>query len=154
MSHLAESREQRNSSEDATDRNSLKEKSAHTLFSAKELLYAAMGGQQAEVNQPKPATVIITASILGGWILAVAFACAHYAFAITMNHKLTSVSSRGTPSNAVYDFSFNPTIPKTITTIFVRGVVLSLTVSAGGILTQMVCIVPQPVFTSHIHSLC
>jgi hypothetical protein len=143
MSHLVESHEQPNSSEDATNRNSLKEKSAHTPVSEKELLYAPTGGQPAAVNQPKPATVILVATILGGWILAVAFACAHYGFAMTMNHKLSSGSYRGTPSDAVWGFSSTKSGPRTITIIFVRGVVLSLTVSAGGILTQMVCIVPS-----------
>jgi hypothetical protein len=145
MSQPAESRDQRNSSEDATNRNNIKENPIHTPVSEKGLVYDPTGGQPEAVSRPKSATTMVVATILGGWLLAVAFACAHHGFGLAMDKRMIPNYPK---TNRVLDFRLRSQDSiKSAATAFVRGVVLSLTVAAGGILTQMVCIV----FLAHLH---
>jgi hypothetical protein len=89
--------------------------------------------------------MIIVATILGGWILAVTLAGAHHGFGLAMDNQTIPDYPK---TNNLLEFSpRNQDSIKFTATAFVRGVVLSLTMAAGGILTQMVCILPS----AHLH---
>jgi len=140
MSQLAESHNQNGSSKDSR----LKGNPMDTFVQEGARLRST-GGQRTAVNLPKSTTVIIVVTILGEWILAVALAGAHHGFGSAMDNQTIPDYPK---TNKL--LRFHPRSQDSIksgTTAFVRGVVLSLTMTASGILTQMVCIVPS----AHLH---
>lgn len=150
MSELVESHQQRNSSEDAADRNtsekiSLRDNPMRTPTSEKELVYTSTEGQPTAMNQSTSTTRIVIATIIGGWLLAVAFAFAHHEFGKAMNGRTVPEYPKSKKLLEFHPLSQDSI--KSAATAFVRGVVLSLTVAAGGVLTQMVCIIPS----AHFH---
>jgi hypothetical protein len=140
MSQLAKSHKQNGSSKEPR----LKGNPMHTSVQEGARLRST-GGLRTAVNLPKSTTVIIVVTILGGWILAVALAGAHHGFGLAMDNQTIPDYPKTNKS-----LGFHPRSQDSINstaTAFVRGVILSLAMAAGGILTQMVCIV----FSAHLH---
>lgn len=119
--------------ENVSSSGSLKGDAMPTPGSEKELVY---GGDTSKATPlAKSAANTIVSTIIGGWVFAVIFAVAQHFFFVSMQDKLIPVY----PSKKWYEFHPNSQDSiKTAATTFTRAVVLSLTVAAGGILTQMV----------------
>lgn len=142
MSELR-SRKAVTTSEDAQNPNtppngSIKGDPMLTPASEKELAYAPKekeNGKKPVVTPRNPKLAVIV-TLIGGWILAVVFAVGHHVFAKLINGKTVP----DTPDEKqILDFqAMGQDSIKTAATAFVRFVVLSLTVAAGGVLTQMV----------------
>lgn len=123
---------------DAPSNDSVKGDPMLTPSSEKELAYAPKEKKNGKkpTATPRNPTLTIAGTLIGGWVLAVVFAVGHHFFANWMDGKTVPDAPSVKP---IIDFRpMGQDSVKTAATAFVRFVVLSLTVAAGGVLTQMV----------------
>ena len=114
----------------STPNESLKGDPIVTPRTEKELAYAPTGAKRIGPPQSSRGKWTVTATIIGGWLVAVAFAIGHYRYGV-LNDDCSI------PSNTMFSIGGQDSI-KTVVNALTRGVVISLTISAGAILAQMV----------------
>jgi hypothetical protein len=91
--------------------------------------------RRRNLSQPHSVTLIARAAIVGGWLVAVFIALAQHSFLSSLDGKdIHDETFMGLPIQFWI---------KTGATAFVRGVILSLTMSAGYVLAQMVRFYPD-----------
>lgn len=118
----------------ASPGGSLKGDAPVTIRTEKELAYGLPKTAKVSIPQSSTEKWILAATIAGGWVVAVVFAVAHDRYCSQKN---------GTPildntKSSIPFISGGQDSVKSVVNALTRGVVLSLVISAGAILTQMV----------------